>query len=413
MKTRIIITLILATLFYLASFVYDAVYSPLMGVATAAQFDDTMNSYLTAQVVRGGVIHSLISAVFCVALVITWLRPIARLLKTKAGMTTACLIAAALSSCAPYKTLDVVEVKSNETAWAIPLDAMSQNGQVKFNSVEFLNQKKIASKRIMVDKISRSTGRMYWDLEWIPATRVITVDRSLVTRQWTDGDIDTTKDDEGIGVVTRDSVKLRVGLTVTASIDEDDASSYLYYHGARSLSKVLDQNIRSFAVAELTKEYSLLSLNEAQIKGDEIYSKLFADAAKAFKPKGITIQYLGNAEGLTYADPTVQAAINKRYLAEQDAKTAEQEQAAQKIRNATAILNVERENKAAMLNAQTQAEAAKKLLDAKEATSFQNELNVKLLNAQAQMKMATQWNGTMPANIIPSNSPMLMNLGTH
>ena len=38
----------------------------------------------------------------------------------------------------------------------------------------------------MIDKVERKIGRMYYDIEWIPAVRVIRVDRSLVTREWTD-----------------------------------------------------------------------------------------------------------------------------------------------------------------------------------------------------------------------------------
>ena len=323
-------------------------------------------------------------------------------MKNKITLTAGLLASILFTGCAPVKILDVVEIKPNETAWAIPLDAMTQAGQVKFNSVDFLNQKKVASKRIMVDKVQRSIGRMYWDIEWIPATRVIKVDRSLVTREWTDAsNTGTSPAREGIGVVTRDSVQLRVGLTVTASIDEDDASTYLYYHGERKLEDVLNQNVRSFAVAELTKEYSDLNLNAAQTNSTAIYNRLFEDAKAAFKAKGITIQYLGNAEGLTYADPKVQDSINRSYTVQQDTKTAEMEQNAQKIRNQTAILT-----------AQATAEAAKELFSVKEASSLQNDLKIRQLEAQAKVTMAEKWNGAMPANILPSDSPMLMNFGT-
>lgn len=306
-----------------------------------------------------------------------------------------------LIGCGPAKVLDVHEVAPNETAWCVPLDTQTQSGQVKFNSVDFLNTKKIASKRIMVDKVERSTGRMWFDYEWIPAVRVIKVDRSLVTREWTDDDKSgTTSRKEGIGVQTKDSIKLRVGLTITASIDEDDASTYLYYHGEKPLRDVIDQNVRSFAVAELTKEYSLLSLSDAQTNGASIYGKLFDDAKKAFKEKGITIQYLGNSEGLNYGDPAVQDGINRSYLAEQDRKTALQEQQAQLIRNQTKI-NA----------AQTEAESAQKLFAAKEAAQFQNMLQIALIQAQAQKTMAEKWNGGLPTSILPSNSPLLLNLG--
>lgn len=310
--------------------------------------------------------------------------------KLMIGLLSMALLTTA--GCKPVKVLDIVEIKPNETAWAVPLDSQSKDGQVKFNSVDFLNQKKVSAKRVMVDKVEYKVGRFYWDIQWIPVTRVITVDRSLVTKAWTG--------QEDIGVVTKDSVQLRVGLTITASIDEDLASTYLYYHGARPLSDVINQNVRSFAVAELTKEYSQLSLSEAQTKGTEIYNKLFDDSKIAFREKGITIQYLGNAEGLSYSDPKVQEAINLSYKASQDAKTAEMEQNAQKIRNSTLVLS-----------AQAQADAAQKLFAAKEASSFNNELQIKMKTADAQLQMAQKWNGALPLNILPSDSPMLMNLG--
>lgn len=415
MNIRIILTIIAALLFSIGKGILETIYSPITGALTAAQLDDTVSSYTAAKLVREGNASSVLFWLLVIAILIIWSKPLlrllvlgclrhpnTRLLRKRSAHATVIVLAAMQASCMkPPKIPDVVEVKSNETAWAIPLDGSSSANQVKFNSVSFLDQKKVASKRIWIDKVEKKIGRFDWEIEWIPATRVITVDRSLVTRQWTDSDTGTSKDDQGVGVVTKDSVKLRVGLTVTASIDEDDASTYLYYHGARPLSQVLDQNIRSFAVAELTRDYSELTLSEAQTKGDTIYKALFDSARKAFKPKGVTIQYLGNAEGLTYADPTVQNAINARYLAEQSVKTAEQEQNAQKIRNATLVMN-----------AQTEAEAAEKLLAAKEAATFKNELNIKTMAAQAGLNMSARWNGQMPANILPSNSPLLMQLGS-
>ena len=341
-------------------------------------------------------------------------------IKTIIGMLVAVFV---LTACGPAKVLDIKEIKPNETCWVIPLDSSSLGGQVKFNSVDFLNQRKVSAKRIMIDKVERSTGRLWSDYEWIPAVRVITVDRSLVTREWTDSDkTGTSGRNEAIRVVTKDSVKLKVGLTITASIDEDDASTYLYFHGEKSLADVVDQNVRSFAVAELTKEYSQMSLSEAQTNGPSIYTKLFADAVGVFKAKGITIQYLGNAEGLEYDDPAVQAAINASYTAQQDAKTASQEQAAKKIRNETLVMTQlaaaqaeagaqEVRNRVTVETAQAQADAAKALLAAKDASQFQNELKINLTLAQAKATLAEKWQGNLPSQIMPEGSQFLLNLG--
>ena len=306
-----------------------------------------------------------------------------------------------LTGCGPAKLQDPIEIQPNETAWAIPLDSTSQSVQVKFNSVEFLNQKKVAAKRIMVDKVQRSTGRMWWDYEWIPAIKVIKVDRSLVTREWTDASgTGIAANRDGIGVVTKDSVQLRVGLTITASIDEDDASAYLYYHGERKLADVMNQNVRSYAVAELTQKYAEMTLAEAQTNSTRIYNDLFTDAKKTFKDKGITVQYLGNSEGLTYADPAVQTAINKSYTAQQETKTAQMEQNAQIIKNQTTIMT-----------AQATADAAAKLFQVKEASSLQNELKIAQIEADAKLAMAQKWDGKLPENILPSDSQFLFNIG--
>ena len=333
-------------------------------------------------------------------------------MKNKAYLTSILVAASFVTGCKPVKILDMKEVKPNETAWAIPLDGSSADGQVKFNSISFLDQKKIAMKRVMIDKVERSVGRFWFDVEWIPAVRVITVDRSLVTREGTDNDkTGSTAKHDGIPVNTRDNIALTIGLTITASIDEEEASTYLYYHGEKPLSEVTDVNIRSYAVAELNRQVSAMTLVEFQQRQTEIYSKLFVDTAAYYKTKGVTIQYLGNAEGWHFAHKEIQDSINRSFTAQQDNRTAEMEQQAQKTRNQTMVLNQETANQVKILAAQAEADSASKLMAVREAAEFQNRLQVALLAAQAQMKMATTWDGKMPSNILPSNSPLLLQLG--
>jgi hypothetical protein len=323
------------------------------------------------------------------------------------------LAALLITGCKPVKVLDVKEIRPNETAWVIPLDTQTQNGQVKFNSVEFLNQKKIAAKRVMIDKVERKTGRFYWDIEWIPAVRVIAVDRTLVTREWTDDEVSgTSASDQGIHVNTKDNIKLVIGVTITVSIDEDNASTYLYYHGERPLAEVTDQNIRSFVIKVLSQHVSSMDLHDFQNNQDKIYVSLSQEVTKEFLTKGITVQYVGNSKGWKFADENIQKAINASYIAQQDNKTAQMEQEAKRTRNATDLLNQENINKIKVMQAQAEVDAATKLENAKEAAQFQNQLKIALIEAEAKKTMAEKWSGQMPANILPSDSPMLMNLGT-
>lgn len=402
MKKKLIQSSLAAVLIFAASSLFELVHSPLAGIATARQLNDGISDYAAATVLQNS--SWIFWLAFGLFLIPIWRKQTQKDKKIKMKKTNLVIAFASmlmLTQCGDPKVLDVKEIKPNETVWVIPLDAESKSGQAKFNSVDYLNQRKVAAKRIMIDKVSRSTGRMWWDYEWIPAVRVITVDRSLVTREWTDNEsTGTSKGHQGIPVNTKDNIALTVGLTITTNIEEEDSSTYLYYHGEKPLDKVTDENIRSYAVAELNRKVSGMLLTEFQANQNQIYVDLFTDAAKAFKEKGVTIQYLGNAEGWHFADKSIQESINKSYIAEQDNITAQKEQAATRTRNETLVQT-----------AQATADAAKKLFDAREASEFQNQLEIKKMGAQASLKMAEKWSGALPTNILPSNSPLLLGLG--
>lgn len=322
----------------------------------------------------------------------------------KNRMKSMCLIGAMIGAtmvmgCKPPKVPDIEAINPNETAWLIPLSGSASDGQVKFESVDFLNTKKIAQKRIFIDKVWRHTGYgwQWWAGEYIPVSLLVKVDRRLITREWVDKP--DTQGDEGIPVNTKDNIKLTVGLTITLSISEEDASTYLYYHGQRPLSEVADQNVRSYAVAELNRQISSLNLLDFQNGQTKIYSELFSETAKVFKEKGITVEYLGNAKGWHFTDKEIQDSINKSFTAQQDNKTAHMEQDAQKTRNDTL-----------MFNAETQKKVAQALFDAEKATVFQNDLKIKMMNAEARLAMAQKWDGKLPANILPENSSLIMDM---
>ncbi len=403
---RIVTTIVSFILLLTAHWVWSLFGGSLGGQLTANQLDDTTAAAVTAKAASS--VPAIMNGIFAIIVLLIWgpyLRDWVRSKRATNSLAPVAMFLSATSlfftSCGPAKVLDAVEIKPNETAWVVPLDTKTEEGQKKFDSVEFLEAKKVASKRIMIDKTERSTGRGWWNYEWLPASRVIRVDRSLVTNEWTDStETGTSKQKQGIQVVTKDSIRLMVGLTITASIEEKDASTYLYYHGERALSEVVDTNVRSYSVAKLTDAFSKMPLSEAQSSGNKIYQELFDSAKVEFLKVGITVHFLGNAEGVHYEDPKIQAAINDVFLAEQSQKTAQQKQMAQKIENETLVQK-----------AKAQADAAENLFQVQEATRLQNELEISLNQSKAALEMAQKWNGALPASILPSNSPLLLNLG--
>lgn len=306
-----------------------------------------------------------------------------------------------MTGCIKPPKLDIFEeVGPNETAFVIPLQGNNISGQGKFDSAEYLNSKKVAAKRILIPLTEKKIGRWDYEIEWIPAVRVIKVNRAMVSREWSPATPGTTEKDESIPVVTKDSIQLGVGVAVTAFIEEEDAATYLYYHGDKPLKDVMDANIRNWCVAELTKAYGQMDLQEAQTNFPSIFAKIYVDAQKFFKTKGVSIQQFGNAEGYEFKRPEIQKALNATFIAEQDNKTAAQEKIAQDTRNQKLLAS-----------ARTEREAAEELFKAKEAANMKNNLEIQQINAKANLEMATKWNGALPANILPSGSPLLMNLG--
>jgi hypothetical protein len=297
-----------------------------------------------------------------------------------------------------------------------------KNDQAKFNSLEYLKSAKVASKRIPIPTVQHDTGYMPDDYTWIDTVKVIKVDRSPVTREWTQNPhTGTDVKDQAIAVESLESVGFSVGVSITVSIQEDDTPSFLYYYAGKDLSDVTDQNVRGFIQMVLAREFGNRSLADCAKDKSVIFDTCFKETAAKFKPLGITVDYLGNTEGLTYDDPNIQEAINQKFKSQNDKDIAQAEQNAATIRNQTAIAaslsQAKAEQAAATIQNETkvataaaQAEAAQDLAKAKDALLVQADLNIKLAQAEAMRIAAEKWNGSVPSSILPQGTTMMFGL---
>lgn len=345
----------------------------------------------------------------------------------------------------PAKVLPIENVGPNETAFVIPLEGTSEE-QAKFESVEYLKSKKVVSKRIEVPVRQRDTGRGWWDYEWIPLIRVVRVNRSLVTREWsqtsarvpsvgqhvhvewTDGKLygamvkaleGTSYEvvwDDGTGaakvsadkvrseamaiaVESRESINFHVGVNLTALIMEEDAPTYLYYHTTTSLSEVVDQNVRGFLQGELSKAFGALSLEECKAQKGKVFAAVELLTKDHFKAYGITIQNVGSAGGLSYDDHRIQDAINETANADMQIEVARKTKIAQDQKN---------EQKVAAAKAERLA--AEEFAKAKESQVAKIQLEIERIRAEAMFEAAKRWNGGLPSNVLPQGSPLLFGL---
>ena len=298
-----------------------------------------------------------------------------------------------LTGCGPYPTEQAVEVKNSETAFVVPLEGDTKAKQAQFMSIDYLEKAKVATKRIVIPLRKRSTGRAWFDYEWIPLARVIVVDRSPVTREWLEK--------VGIKVESLDAVGLTGGVNCTGMIREEDAAKFLYYYPGNSLSDVMNKNVKGFIQNVLAREFGSRNLSKCQLEKKDIVLGLSKELTSHFAQYGITISSVGIADGMSYDNAEVQKTIDAVFVNETRVKQAEQEREAQKIINEKDLSIAQNER----LKAEEFAKAA-------EAQTKMVELKIRQMEAEAKLESAKRWDGKAPGGVVPANSPFLFQFGS-
>ncbi|CAN5827521.1 hypothetical protein BH11PSE12_BH11PSE12_14420 [soil metagenome] len=277
---------------------------------------------------------------------------------------------------------EVYEIKPNETAFLIQMDGNSKN-QKPFMSEEYLTENKVASKRVVIPYVDIPGGSFR---QRALAAKLITVDRTPVTREWTRSEKTGTSDsNQAISVESIESIDFSIGVVLTASIPENMAAKFLYHYAGTPLAKVADTNIRGFVQASLSREFGARDLDTARKEKSQIFSLIFKDVKSMFAEKGISIDNFGYSEGMTYTDPNIQKSINETFEAQMGVQKAAQ-----------------RVNEAHQLRL-----AAEEFAKAKDASIAKIDLDIRQLQAQAHMKSVEKWDGHLPANVVPQGAGML------
>ncbi len=295
-------------------------------------------------------------------------------IKTRFFKTTSAVVGllclAGLTGCMkPYDKPEFVEIDTSETGFLIPLEGDATQ-QAKFQSENYLKERKVATKRVHITHRWSQEGRLTWDGRWIPAVRLIKVNRSPVTREWitpqgpaaTGQAFRGAANDRAIWIESADSVGFSMGFTCTAFIAEDEAARFLYWYPSGSLADVMDHEVRGRvqqAAAEVAAKYSLDVL---RAKKQEIADAVKNDLTAFFAARGVTVTTVGMFGGMTYENPEIQKSIDQTFIAQQLKVVAEAKFEAQK-----------KENERIELEANAVAEKARReamgLADAKKTTA--------------------------------------------
>lgn len=301
---------------------------------------------------------------------------------------------ALLAGCGPFKVEKIEEIEPNETAFLINLeDVQGKSVQDALASPEQLEPKKIANKRVNLEQRVQKTGRFWFSYQWLPTQRVLRVNRKPVTREWTpESGQGKGKLDQAIYVESEDSIGFGVAINITVSVQERDAALYICSFGEKPLETVLDENIRGFVQTILSDEFGKKPLMDCIKTKKEVSELLLSKTKETFSEKGVTVEYMGLAEGLTFENPKIQEALDKKFTAEMDAITAKQELAAQ-----------EDKNKKTLSIAKAEQEAAAEFEKSQESQVAMKRLKI-------EQSIVEKWDGSFPANVVPADSPFIFSL---
>ncbi len=290
--------------------------------------------------------RGLSSLLLLLVLGIIWWRPF-RGLFTKAMVLA--VVTLALTGGSPanayYETVDNpewVEIQPNQTAFLIPMVGANKTSQAAFMSEAYLQENKVAMKRVQIPHVLIKNSTWTRDY-YIPAAKLIIVDRSPFMREWVAAtNRGTSNRDESFRFESAESVNISTGVVVAAFVKEEDAAKFLYWFGNRaekgnpvdphvmyasvvygkSLAEVMDTVVRGKIQAIIAREFGKLSTDDGIRKKAEIIQTVDKETKETFLTKGITVEYVGYAESLTLS-PKVQEAIDRAYMAQKAALAAE------------------------------------------------------------------------------------------
>lgn len=430
-KFSIIMSILVVSVVIISCWIYRGASGTLESETALKQMENSDESYIVGQLAATSNPSLIIITVGFITLTMVWLPYILCAIRRKLSMKSIlsiviCFFSIVTIGCGDYKEELLVEIEPDETAFMIALEGNTEENQEKFESVEFLEKRKVASKRISIPQREKSTGRMWWSYEWIPSARVIKIKRAPVTREWTnDPSTGTSSKSEKLQVESLDSVGFSVGATIMCSIQEDDAARFLYYFNGKQLEDIIDNNIRGYAQMELAQRFGALKLEECKAQKGKIFKEVESLVKNKFEDMGITTSYFGSSEGLTYENPDIQKAIDAqvqseaRIQTEMNEKLAADEENKKKIAAAVAVAEAEKQSAQQELEAQrvrnqrlieeaeAKATAANKLLSSKEAVLLELEVHIKRKEAEAKVEAAKS---LKEVRILPAGSALLHGL---
>lgn len=303
----------------------------------------------------------------------------------------------------PFEPVQLETIAANEEGFLIPYVGDAKK-QASTNNEEFLRENLVSTKQIRIPQQWIQTGYqwIFYNGNWQEAAKLIKVDKSPVTREWTaDATSGTGNKNEAIWVMTSDQVEFSTGWTITARIaSRDDAVKFLHNYPSGSLQSVLDTEVRSKLQADFGLEVTDLPMEELRRSATPHIKTVTDSLTKFFSARGITITNLGISGGFVYKNPAIQEKMVEVFTSEQEKSIKMAKFQAQEQENKRVFSEAEGKAKAILATKKAEADGIKLVADAKayEITKAKEDLAtyLGLKRLELETKKVEKWSGEFP-----------------
>jgi hypothetical protein len=358
---RVVGTVVTTLLYGWGLMAYTPQATLITGQAASHQLDNTDAGYLTAVNTMNffSAIGTIMTVLFIGVLACIWFKPVRDAIK-RVSPTLAVLLAVAgalllgtTDSRAFFEKVDRTEIYPilpNQSAFWIPEVGAVKDKQVQVDSEAFLNENKVQLNRFQIphQKLAGSAGSSIfagWDY-FVPAGRLIIVDRTPFSREWVDAaERGTSAKKEGFPCQSKEGLNVTVGVALGASVSQANAAKYLFRFGvlapkgevrgaadsiendgriiftsvyySRSVQNVMDDFGRKKILELICDQITSRTFDKVNEEAKLIKDTAAKQIVDFFAGYGITIDFMGWADTFTF-DKDVQNAVNRLYVAKQD-----------------------------------------------------------------------------------------------
>ncbi len=233
MIIRVLCTIAAVLLYGWINFIINPVATLVTAQMAGKQFENSDTAYVASSSGMNFVSHFAIPFVVLLGvLVAIWWRPVRGLLR--AAALVGGIVAATQPAAAYYDKTDFTEaytILPNKSAFWIPDAGANKDSQAQIESEAFLNANKVALKRFIVPHAKLSGSGSFYDY-YVPAGRLIIVDRTPFSREWVDAtDRGTSRRAEGFPCQSKEGLNIAVGVSIGTSVAEANAARYCTISG--------------------------------------------------------------------------------------------------------------------------------------------------------------------------------------